>query len=68
MVGKKFQIGNGVKGLFLSVYVDDIKMAGKKQNINSMWKVQDIVDHYRNMFESKISAGGTDKTCVYSGS
>ena len=28
------------KGLFLSVYVDDIKLAGKKQNINPMWKVQ----------------------------
>ena len=27
------------KELFLSVYVDDIKLAGKKQNINPMWKV-----------------------------
>ena len=27
------------KGLFLSVYVDDIKLAGKKQNINPMWNV-----------------------------
>ena len=27
------------KGLFLSVYVDDIKLAGKKQKINLMWKV-----------------------------
>ena len=27
------------KGLFLSVYVDDIKLAGKKQNIYPMWKV-----------------------------
>ena len=27
------------KGLFLSVYVDDIKLAGKKQSINPMWKV-----------------------------
>ena len=26
------------KGLFLSVHVDDIKLAGKKQNINPMWK------------------------------
>ena len=26
-----------------------------------MWKVQDIVDNYRNMFESKISAGGIEK-------
>ena len=27
------------KWLFLSVYVDDTKPAGKKQNINPMWKV-----------------------------
>ena len=27
------------KGLFLSVYVDDIKFVGKKQNIDPMWKV-----------------------------
>ena len=74
------------KGLFLSVYVDDIKLVGKKQNINPMWKVlnnevdlgeptsfvdhvclgctqrqceisKDIVDKYRAMFESRISAG-----------
>ena len=77
------------KGLFLSVYVDDIKLAGKKQNIDPMWKLlnkevdleeptfldhvylgctqrpceinKDIVDNYRTMFESRISAGGTEK-------
>ena len=27
------------KGLFLSVYVDDVKLARKKQNINSTWKI-----------------------------
>ena len=27
------------KGLFLSVYVDDIKLAGKKQNLHPMWKL-----------------------------
>ena len=27
------------KGLFLSVYVDDIKLSGKKQNIDPMWKL-----------------------------
>ena len=26
------------KGLFLSVYVDGIKLTGKKQNINPTWK------------------------------
>ena len=41
---EKFQIGNVSlyilkKGLFLSVYVDDIKLAGKKHNIDPMWKV-----------------------------
>ena len=30
---------NREKGLFLSVYVDDTKMAGKKQNIDPMWNV-----------------------------
>ena len=27
------------KGLFLSVYVDDIKLAGKNQNLDPMWKL-----------------------------
>ena len=27
------------KGLFFLVYVDDIKLAGTKQNINPMWKL-----------------------------
>ena len=70
--------------------MDDITLAGKKQNINPMWKVltkevdlgeptsffdhvykgctqrqceirRDIVDNYRTMFESRISAGRTEK-------
>ena len=70
--------------------MDEIKLAGKKQNIDPMWKVlnkegdlgertsfldhvylgctqrqcevsQDIVDKYRTMFESRISAGATEK-------
>ena len=78
------------KGLFSSVYVDDIKLAGKKQNIDPMWKVlnkevdlgepvsffdhvylgctqrkceisKDLVDNYRAMFESRISAVRTEK-------
>ena len=78
------------KGLFLSVYVEDIKLAGKKQKIDPMWKIlnkevdlgeqtsfldhvyvgstqgqceksKDIVDKNRTMFESRISAGGTEK-------
>ena len=27
------------KGFFLSVYVDDIKLVGKKQNLDPMWKI-----------------------------
>ena len=78
------------KGFFLSVYVDDIKLAGKKQNLDPMWKLldkevdlgeptsfldhvflgctqrqgeisKDIVDNYRAMFESRISAGRAEK-------
>ena len=72
------------------MYVVDIKLAGKKQNIDPMWKVlnkevdlgeptsflghvhlgctqrqceisKDVVDNYRAMFESRISAGETKK-------
>ena len=40
--GRKFIIGNVFfVHLFLSVYVDEIKLAGKKQNIYPMWKVLD---------------------------
>ena len=78
------------KWLFLSPHVDDLKLAGKKQHIDPMWKFlnkeidlgkptsfldhvyfrctqrqceisKDIVDNYRTMFESRISAGGTEK-------
>ena len=77
-------------GLFLSVFVGDIKLAGKKQNIDPMWDVLNkevdlgeptsFLDHvylgctqrqcqtskntvvnYRTMFESRISAGATEK-------
>ena len=72
------------------MYVDGIKLAGQKQNIDSMWKLlnkevdlgepisfldhvylgctqrhceisKDIVDNYRTMFESGISAVRTEK-------
>ena len=72
------------------MYVDDIKLAGKKQNIDLFWKLlnkvvdlgettsfldhvylgctqrhceisKDTVDDYRTMFESRISAGRTEK-------
>ena len=63
--------------------MDDIKLAGNKQNIDPMWKVlqkevdldhvylgctqrqceisKENVDNYRTMFESRISAGATEK-------
>ena len=72
------------------MYVDDIKLAGKKQNLDPMWKLlnkevdlgeptsfldhvylgctqrqcqisKDIVDNYRTMSESRISAGRVEK-------
>ena len=80
---------NRAKGLFLSVYVDDIKMAGKTENMKPTWKIlmkdvdleeptsfldlvnlgctqrectisSDIVTNYRDMFESRISAGARE--------
>ena len=74
------------KVLFFSVFVDDIKLAGKIQNLHPMWKVlnltsfldhvhlgctqrqceisKDIVDNYRTMFESRISAGEVEKFTI----
>ena len=78
------------QGLFLSVHVDDIKMAGKKRNMHTMWKKlmrnfdldeptsfldhlylgsaqrecnpnDIIVENYKEMFESRMSAGATEK-------
>ena len=72
------------------MYVDEIKLAGKKQNLDPMWKLlnkevdlgeptsfldhvylgctqrqcdisKDIVDDFRNMFESGMSAGWVEK-------
>ena len=42
--GRKFQIwecpfAKRQKGLFLSVHVDDIMLAGKKHNFDPMWKI-----------------------------
>ena len=40
------------QGLFLSVYVDDIKIAGKKQNMAPMWKKLNLKNqrHFLNMY------------------
>ena len=42
-MGKSTEVGMSVRSwktmdYFLSVYVDDIKMTGKKQNVAPMWK------------------------------
>ena len=94
-LGQNSKIGNvslyiAKKGLFLSVYVHDLKLTRKKQNLYQMWKVfnkevdlgeptsfldhvylgctqrkceisKDIVEYYRTMFESRISAERTEK-------
>ena len=64
------------EGFFVSVYVDDIKLAGKKQNLDPMWKVLnkeiDLGEQHQHlswimyiwdgtMFESRISAGRLEK-------
>ena len=72
------------------MYVDDVKFAGKKQNLDPMWKLlnqevdlgeptsfldhvylgctqrhceisKDIMDNYRTMYESRISAERVEK-------
>ena len=42
------------KGLFLSVYVDDIKLSGKKQNLDPMWKVLNKEVYFENQHLSLI--------------
>ena len=42
------------KGLFLSVYADDIKLTGKKQNIDPMWKVLNKKSIWENQHLSLI--------------
>ena len=60
-MAKKFRIGNVYplrKGLFLSVYVDDIKLAGKKQNINPMSEEEYF--HYRQNWWISFNNSGND--------
>ena len=56
------------KGLFLSVYVDDIKLAGKKQNINTMWKVlnREIDFGEPTSFLDHVYLGCTQRQCEIS--
>ena len=92
-LGEGFQLGMLIRTpwkVVILICVDDVKLAGKKENINPMWQVlnkevalgeptsfldhenlactqrqweisKDSVDNYRTMFESRISAGATEK-------
>ena len=54
------------EGLFLSVYVDDIKLAGKKQNIDPMWKVLNKAVDFGEptSFHDHVYLGCTQRQCV----
>ena len=56
------------KGLFISVYVDDMKLAGKKQNLDPMWKVLNIeVDLGQSTsFFDHVCLGCTQRQCEIS--
>ena len=56
------------KGLFLSVYVDDIKLAGKKQNINPMWKLlnKEVDLGEPTSFLDHVYLGCTQRQCEIS--
>ena len=56
------------KGLFLSVYVDDITIAGKKQNINPMWKVlnKEVDLGEPTSFLDHVYLGCTQRQCEIS--
>ena len=56
------------KGLFLSVYVDDIKLAGKKQHIDPMWKVlnKDVDSGEPTSFLDHVYLGCTQRECTIS--
>ena len=56
------------KGLFLSVYVDDIKLAGKKQNIDPMWKVlnNEVDLGEPTSFHDHVYLGCTPRQCEIS--
>ena len=56
------------KRLFLSVYVDDIKLAGKKQNIDPMWNVlnKEIDLGEPTSFLDHVYLGCTQRQCEIS--
>ena len=54
------------QGLFLSIYVDDIKMAAKKQNMAPMWKkIVKLVDlDEPTSFLDHVYLGCTQQRCL----
>ena len=56
------------KGFFLSVYVDDIKLAGKKQNFDPMWKVlvKEVELGEPTSFLDHVFLGCTQRQCEIS--
>ena len=56
------------KGLFLSVYVDDFKLAGKKHNIDPMWKVlnKEVDLGKPTSFLDHVYLGCTQRQCEVS--
>ena len=56
------------KGLFLSVYVDDKKLAGKKQNLDPMWKVlnKEVDLGEPTSFVDHVYLGCTQRQCEIS--
>ena len=56
------------KGLFLSVCVDDIKLAGKKQNLDPMWKVlnKEVGLGEPTSFLDHVYLGCTQRQCEIS--
>ena len=56
------------KRLFLSVYVDDIKLAGKKQNIEPMWKLlnKEVDLGEPTSFLDHVQLGCTQRQCEIS--
>ena len=53
------------QGLFLSVYVDDVKMAGKKQNLAPMWKklMKNVDLDEPTSFLDHVYLGCTQREC-----
>ena len=57
---------NRAKGLFLSVYVDDFKMAGKTENMKPTWKIllKDVDLEEPTSFLDHVYLGCTQRECT----